>query len=703
MAQYNIVATQASYVSGSNSNMVTCEPGYLLVPQQVSTGSTAQQLVQIVQATSHVAMVPASSGVAVQQQPYVASTNCVGISTGELLQPQLIAQAPAGSFTAADGCFMPQYTPAQVPMAPATAEHVLVTEETAVQLECMVLQQQLAQKQQLAQQLAQHRVQVQPQQQVITLQPQLLPQQAPMAAVYASSAGSNTVQLLQPEQQQLLLGVAPGSAACGFNIESVDSMFGSSYGFASACNFLNPASTSEALVQVPLLQAQQQQQQQGALDGAAAALQLLPSSSSDGMLLAAVHSQDSLGSSGDSYCSSGSGNAADTASGDSRAGVGGLAGTGVFFPPSLDKGTAQHGSSSGHRNNTESSFDRDAAPQNSYNSDRSTGRGYGAAYGSRSGNRDPKEGSWRRRDGVLVVPCSGKNSPCCGPVAGAAAAAAYNARGAAAAPSGSAGCGSRGGDGGWKDPIKSHPQQQHQQQRWGRSQQRGFWPRAAPHSGSDKQSSTHDQMSFYDTIMSKSKSGYDVHEKQQLHAQLPRRSVGRYKVSLLSCSGGMAGIDLEQLCSSASMSTDIIEPLGGYRRRTVDVVQNQQYGHLSTRARRDMTARSSGIARSSDGAPGDDGSSRSSNAGDAGGAKSGSGFGTPRSQSYRASFEAASAAAASSAAVVAEAAAMVAAFAAAHAAAEGEQPTMKREAPAGVHGGEPTESAAAITAADAWP
>jgi hypothetical protein len=212
-------------------------------------------------------------------------------------------------------------------------------------------------------------------------------------------------------------------------------------------------------------------------------------------------------------------------------------------------------------------------------------------------------------------------------------------------------------------------------------------------------------MSFYDTIMSKSKSGYDVHEKQQLHAQLPRRSVGRYKVSLLSCSGGMAGIDLEQLCSSASMSTDIIEPLGGYRRRTVDVVQNQQYGHLSTRARRDMTARSSGIARSSDGAPGDDGSSRSSNAGDAGGAKSGSGFGTPRSQSDRASFEAASAAAASSAAVVAEAAAMVAAFAAAHAAAaaEGEQPTMKREAPAGVHGGEPTESAAAITAADAWP
>jgi hypothetical protein len=708
MDLFNLVTAQGSYLGGSNSNIVTCrQPGYLLVPagwhqQHRTAGSDSTG--------SHPSCCSTCSFGLDGAAAALHGTNLHGISAGEVLQHQLIAQAPAGSFTAADGCFVQQYTPAPLPMAPAAAEQVNVTEES-VQLECMVLQQQLSQKQQLAQQLAQHRTLVQPQQQVMTLQHQL-PQQARMATVYDSSAGSNTVQLLQPGQQQQLLGVTAGSAAGGFNIAGVDPMFGSSCSFASACNVLTPASPSEELVQASFLQAQQQQQQ-GALDGAAAALQLLPSSSSDGMLLAALHSQDSLDSFSNSY-TSGSDVSGDTAGGDSRAGFKDLAGTGVFYPPSLDRGMAPHGSyrgdrdmpageysrqaarqgsSSSRRNSSEPSADRGAAPQDTYTSDRNTGRAYGAgaaAYGSRSGDRDwNRGGSWQRRDGVLVVPCTGKSSPRCGPEPGAAAAA-YNAHGAAAA---SSGCSSPGGSGGSRGGVgpNAPQQQQQQQQRWGRSQQRGFWPRGAPHSSPDNQRSTPDQMSFFETIMSKSNYSRNLAQKQQQQRVLPCRSVGRYNVSLLGCSGGFADIDLEQLCSSASMNTDIIELLGGYRRRTVDVVQNQQYGHLSTRARHDLIARSSGNARGIDVVPDDDRASRGS---DAGHARHGTGYGTPRSRSYRSSFEAASA---RSAAAVAEAAAIVAAFAAA--AAEGGQPTSAVAdapgGPAGMQGCEATERTAA--------
>jgi hypothetical protein len=208
-------------------------------------------------------------------------------------------------------------------------------------------------------------------------------------------------------------------------------------------------------------------------------------------------------------------------------------------------------------------------------------------------------------------------------------------------------------------------------------------------------------MSFSEYIINKSKYERNLQQQQQ-RAQPPRRTVGKYSVLSLGCSGGgLAGLDLERLCSSASMSADIIEPLGGYRRRTVDVVESQQFGNLSTRARRDMTARSSKHAGSSD-----DATTRS-NAGPS------TGFDAPCSQPSRSSSEAASAAAAPgiSTAAVAEAAAIVAAFAAplAAAAAEGEQlasalehavAACEPEVPAGMQaGGEPTESTAADKAA----
>jgi hypothetical protein len=382
------------------------------------------------------------------QQPCfnLASTNCVGINTGEVLQHQLVAQAPAGTFVAADGGFLQHYTPAALPAVPLAAEPVVLTDES-VQMECMVLQQQLTQKQQLAQQLAQHRAQVQAQQQVITLQPQM-PQQAIMATVYDSSG---TVQPLQPTQQQLLqpaqqqlLGLSTGSPAYGFTIAGVDPVFGNSCSYASAGSMLAPASPCNELTQATFLQAQQQQQQSELIGSAAALPQL--SCSSDGILLPALHSQDSLGSYGGSSYTTGSDDAVDAAGDSSRA-----AG---FFPGSLDRGIAAHGSggndtapyddgrvvaaalygssaaSSGRYNsdmNIPSRAEgREAAP---HGSDKSTGA---AAYSSCSGDRGRKGGSWRRRDGVLVVPCTGVNSP----RSGSAAAAAQSAPGAAAAARG---------------------------------------------------------------------------------------------------------------------------------------------------------------------------------------------------------------------------------------------------------------------------
>jgi hypothetical protein len=112
----------------------------------------------------------------------------------------------------------------------------------------------------------------------------------------------------QQQQQQLqLFDGTSGGAACSFGFEGEEPLLRSSGSVTSACSAFGSASAVVEPTLATFLQAQQQQQQQGvAATVPAAAVQLLPNSSNSGMQqgMAALHSQNAMGSSSSSGGSS---------------------------------------------------------------------------------------------------------------------------------------------------------------------------------------------------------------------------------------------------------------------------------------------------------------------------------------------------------------------------------------------------------------
>ncbi|KAF6254524.1 hypothetical protein COO60DRAFT_311432 [Scenedesmus sp. NREL 46B-D3] len=389
MGQLGLGSASGSYL-GSSYTLSCQQPGFLLHQHLGGTSSTPQAA-QLVQVPSTEVTTPACAGLQLQQ-PYLASFSIGGTSGGELLLSQAFAGSRESIFPAENGIYRQPYAPA--PTAAPPAEPVTL-DSLELQLQCMLLQEQLTQEQQLAKQQADCHAQLQLQ--LLNMQQQsTLPQQAVAAALYDNSATSDTELLLHSDQQQqqpvafplsavpAVIGAAgsvllscggrtssnlppmyslasaasctqpqqqqqqqfsgtTGSAVCSLNFEGSEPLFVSSCSTLSACSGFNPASVREELNLASFLQAQHQQ---GAQDGFATAAQQLPGSwygSSDGMSLAAQIGGVPLGSSSSSSGGS-SANDGGWAGGSERAG------TGCFFPRLCDRGAAPNDTHSGEGN-----------------------------------------------------------------------------------------------------------------------------------------------------------------------------------------------------------------------------------------------------------------------------------------------------------------------------------------------------------------